>query len=252
MQPAPQPPFQPHDVVWTDEKVARLWDYYAKHRLDDYFAKQAGVALLHATRLPRGSALEVLDFGCGPGFMWDHMLAETQWNYTGLDFSRDSVEGLVRRAAGHARFRGAHWVDHLPSPLPADSFDAVLLLEVVEHLNDEHLSSTLREVVRVLKPGGALVVSTPNEEELSKARKFCPDCGATFHEWQHVRNWSAPRLEAEMTRHGLRQLRGGAKDFSMHGFSRANIETTIKRGIKRALGRPVHAPTLYGVFAKPA
>jgi SAM-dependent methyltransferase len=52
-------------------------------------------------------------------------------------------------------------VETEPVPFPADSFDAILFNELFEHLRINPVF-TLREARRVLKPGGALVLSTPN------------------------------------------------------------------------------------------
>ncbi|HEY6395036.1 MAG TPA: class I SAM-dependent methyltransferase, partial [Candidatus Binataceae bacterium] len=50
----------------------------------------------------------------------------------------------------------------LTSPLPfrSEKFDVVLMLEVIEHLPD--IPHALREIARVLKPGGAAIITTPN------------------------------------------------------------------------------------------
>jgi len=56
----------------------------------------------------------------------------------------------------------------------------VLLIEVVEHLKSDILDATLREIHRIMRPGGVLLITTPNNEDLSRSMKFCPDCGAIF------------------------------------------------------------------------
>lgn len=202
-----------HPIVWDDEKVSRLWSYYTRTGVP-YFSDLYGSAILKATRLPLSESLDVLDFGSGPGFMWDHLQRlGSGWRYAGMDFSPASVEALSERAKGQRNFNGAMHIQRLPLPAPDNAFDVVLVIEVVEHLDDEKLVSTLTEAARVLKTGGVLVVSTPNDEDLGKQTKLCPECGALFHEWQHVRKWTSQTLAAYIAPFGFKPRNIEALDF---------------------------------------
>lgn len=238
-----------HPIQWDDAKVSRLWDYYARTPpySEIYFSKLFGDQMLLRSGLPLGESLIVLDFGCGPGFIWEHMLKlGATWRYTALDFSPDSVQKAQQRGRGHPQFDGATQVTGLPSSLPSGHYDAVLLFEVVEHLNDSHLDGTIREVTRLLKPGGVVVVSTPNEEQLADATHFCPECGAVYHEWQHVRSWSVPSLARYLAHHGLQLRNAQTLDF------RAN---SLKRKLLKLGRRMMHGkrpePHMIAVFQKP-
>lgn len=237
-----------HTIDWDDAKVARLWNYYARTPpfSDAYFSKVYGERLLLCSDLPLQKDLRVLDLGCGPGFMWDHLVGfRSRWHYTGLDFSADSVVELCAKAAGHPLFDGAETIRRLPSHLPAEHFDVVLLIEVVEHLRDDHLGSTLAEAARLLKVGGLLLITTPNDEDLSKATKFCPECGALFHEWQHVRSWTPSVLTARLTDNGFSVRLLKTLDLSQSGVRGKLV------GLARTLlGHPRAHPHLLAVFKK--
>jgi len=240
--------FAEHPIEWDDVKVSRLWDYYSRTPpySEMYFSRVLGDRILRRSGLPLQRPLEVLDFGCGPGFLWDHMVAlGAQWRYTGLDFSADSVAAVRERGAGHARFRDASCVSRLPSELPADQFDVVLLIEVVEHLKDEYLDAALAETARVLKHGGVAVITTPNQEDLARSTKLCPECGAVFHEWQHVRNWSGDTLTARVARHGFAPRRVETLDFGAQGPLRR-----LARVARRVLLGQPGTPHLLGVYAR--
>ncbi len=241
------PAFREHAIEWTDEKVSRLWDHYARTPpyCDIYFSKLFGGSIIKKSGLPLQQDLKVLDFGCGPGFIWAHLQAlGAQWEYTGLDFSPDSVKKVTQQAKGHPRFAGAQHVTQLPTTLPDAQFDVVLLFEVVEHLKDEHLDATLSEVSRVLKQGGVLVITTPNEEDLNAATKFCPDCGAVFHEWQHVRNWNVDSLAAWIRQHGFSMRKAHTLDFTAQGL----LKWVVRLG-RKLLGRKVN-PHMIAIFQK--
>lgn len=99
----------------------------------------------------------LLDVGCGPAFLLE-AARERGWDATGVDPSPFSAEHA--RGLGFAAYEGL--LENLR--LEAGSFDAIALLQVVEHLPDPR--SLLAECKRLLRPGGALLVATPNPASL--------------------------------------------------------------------------------------
>lgn len=240
--------FTEHPIDWTDEKVSRLWNYYSHTSpySEAYFSKVFGGRLLKASGLPLTQPLEVLDFGSGPGFIWEHLLRlKSAWFYTAVDFSPQSIAELVSKTKGHSRFRGAQPITSLPCAIPDAAFDVILLLEVVEHLSDAYLDGTLKEIARLLKPGGVVLISTPNQENLADFTRFCPDCGAIFHQWQHVRSWDTASLTATLQHYGFRLRRAKATDFGAYGIAHRIL--WLLRGLGR---RGLSRPNLVAVFQK--
>jgi SAM-dependent methyltransferase len=93
--------------------------------------------------LPRNS--DVLDVGCGNGFIAHHLTGLLNANVTGIDVA----EGTTARI-NYLPFDGEHF------PLPANSFDAVLLCYVLHHASD--MNSLMGEIRRVLRSGGVAVI----------------------------------------------------------------------------------------------
>jgi len=110
------------------------------------------VRFLHA--VPHG---RLLDVGCGSGD-WLLSMRELGWEVTGVDFDENAVK--VGRQRGLTINCGALEQQHFSN----DSFDAVTLNHAIEHVPDP--VGTLSECVRILKPGGKLVVFTPNGSSL--------------------------------------------------------------------------------------
>jgi SAM-dependent methyltransferase len=100
------------------------------------------------------SSLNILSVGCGPaeGLKWLVPFAGPGGKVVGLD--RDPIHG--RRLPAYAEFI----IGTLESaPLADASFDVVLALDVLEHLDDD--LSGLHEAARIVKPGGLLLITVP-------------------------------------------------------------------------------------------
>jgi SAM-dependent methyltransferase len=94
-----------------------------------------------------------LENGCGVGMYVEH-LSPFGGIVIGLEYD-------LERAA-EARKKSAHILNAAGEfvPLPSSTFDLILSHEVLEHVQDDHL--TIREMVRLLKPGGRIVLFVPN------------------------------------------------------------------------------------------
>ena len=188
--------FEPHEIEWTREKARRFWTFMASRPAQEqhYFSLAVGRHVIAEARRC-GVTLDgrVLDYGCGRGHLIEHLLAQGV-RCEGADFDAAAVAETTRRAAGSPNFGGATVIARLPSSLDEGAYDVVFLLETIEHLIGTELADTLAEVRRVLRRGGFVIVTAPNEEDLAAQQKLCPDCGCVFHTVQHVSRWDAKHL----------------------------------------------------------
>lgn len=193
-----------HDVVWTREKIGAFWDFVSSTEAQAklYFSHIAGNGVVrHLAETVDLRGRRVLDFGCGPGHLFPHLVRHAPTaHYFGVDFSPNSVDELTRRWGGHPQFDGGAAIDSFPFGLES-LFDVVVCCEVIEHLDDPTLERVCQTFATLLRPGGKLYLATPNAEDLAQQRVMCPDCGGVFHRWQHMRSWTARSLVAQMSRH---------------------------------------------------
>ncbi|MDQ6773989.1 MAG: class I SAM-dependent methyltransferase [Candidatus Dormibacteraeota bacterium] len=103
-----------------------------------------------------GEGLRVVDVGGGPGRM-SRPLARRH-DVTLCDLSRDMLE--LARGASAGDLRKFVVADARALPLAAASFDVAICIDVVPHLADP--GPALRELHRVLAPGGTLIVDSTN------------------------------------------------------------------------------------------
>jgi len=95
---------------------------------------------------------KLLDIGCGTGW-----LAEKFPSYTGIDGSPEAVE--IARGLGRNVIEGD--VDK-PLPFADESFDAVVMKDLLEHVADP--VGLVREARRVVRPGGRVFASSPDAQ----------------------------------------------------------------------------------------
>lgn len=106
----------------------------------------------------------VLDLGCGQGYLAG-MLHERGLKVVGVDLNAGKIAAARRLHPGIPFLRS----DIREVDLPDESFDTVVLAEVLEHVGEEVGAEILNRAARLLHPGGRLVVSVPNREFIPHA-----------------------------------------------------------------------------------
>ncbi|MEM7306022.1 MAG: class I SAM-dependent methyltransferase [Planctomycetota bacterium] len=100
-----------------------------------------------------GAPKRVLDLGCGMGGFLEG-LGEIGERITPSDISLESLGHCADRGFPHGILSSGYSL-----PFADDSFDLVCMFDAIEHIPDDH--TVMREVARVLRPGGHVFVSVP-------------------------------------------------------------------------------------------
>lgn len=107
----------------------------------------------------------VLDAACGEGYGAD-ILAKYASEVIGIDICQESIEWAAQNYTKENLEFQISSIEKLP--FSDNSFDVVVSFETIEHVNEEIQNSFLKEIARVLKKDGVLLISTPNKEVTSK------------------------------------------------------------------------------------
>jgi SAM-dependent methyltransferase len=132
---------------------------------------------------------DVLEAGCGEGYGAD-LIADVARRVIGLDYDESAVAHVRAR---YPRVEMLHG-NLAELPLPDAAVDVVVNFQVIEHLWDQ--GQFVAECFRVLRPGGALLISTPNRITFSPGRD-------TPINPFHTRELNAAELTALLTTAGF-------------------------------------------------
>lgn len=129
--------------------------------VENYWFRRHEVAYHHIAPWCRGAT--VLEAGCGEGY-GAAGLARVAASVIGLDYDEPAVAHIARTYPEIAVVRG----NLAQLPVRDGAIDVVVNMQVIEHLWDQ--PAFLAEVLRVLRPAGTLLLSTPNRITFSPGR----------------------------------------------------------------------------------
>ncbi len=186
-------------------------------------AESVGFSVMYLRALPGG---EVLDVGCGGGAFLERMRA-LGWRALGVEPDARAVE-VARTVRGLDVRLGTLEAQRFPE----GRFDAVVSSHVIEHVHDP--LGFLRECARVARPGGRVVVVTPNIESLGRRRLGVAWIG--LDPPRHLHLFSRATLRALAAAAGLevRWIRSSVRN--------AEFTWLLGKGLLREWPRPGQRP----------
>jgi SAM-dependent methyltransferase len=184
---------------------------------ENYWFQRHVVAYRFAAE--RVAGMEVLDAGCGEGY-GSSILAARAEKVLGIDLERDVIDHAAERYP-NVRFQAG---DLATLAFPDGSFDAVVSFQVIEHLQSPRGFAT--ECARILRPGGVLVLSTPNRLTFSPEGIRNPF---------HTVEFAPAELRGVLEDRFNVQLLGG----TFHGPRLALVERMMRTGLpERLISQP--------------
>ena len=173
----------------------------------------------------------LLDIGCATGDFLQ-TARERGWEARGVELSPSAAAVAERRGFDVAMGTLAD------ARLPAGSFDVVTILDVIEHLTDP--LAELREIYRVLRPGGLVVVETPNWNSIY--RLLLRQRWAALQPRLHLLYFSRRTLSRMLERAGFDIMRSTTEIVAL--FSPEAAARGLGPALLRGIGRDLVARLL--------
>ena len=201
-----------------DVRCGHVGDYFAERTalLSDAMALLADAIEPATARATGGRPGRLLELGCATGVLLE-AAQRRGWTVQGVEYSADAAAEAARH--GVPVFVGALE----DARLPDDGFDVAFLGDVLEHVPDP--ATVLRDVARLLAPGGALVLRGPMATH-SLARRLAIGASMVFR-----RTWrldEPPYHLWEFTPGPLRALVAGA-GLSIESFVQSKTPPSLTR-----------------------
>jgi 2-polyprenyl-3-methyl-5-hydroxy-6-metoxy-1,4-benzoquinol methylase len=200
----------------SDMSSTELWDDLAACAEVPEFRVRRLRAV--ADRIPPGS--RVLDIGIGWGEVIPMVLARSNCHYTGIDFSKRIVEEVAKKQPTCRFFVGG--IEQI-----SETFDAILALEVCEHVLPSKIFGFFQQISRLLGDNGRLTVTVPVYEDLRAMTLRCPNCGHMHNRMGHVRSYTPELIKAELVLAGFEVV----ESFFIYADFDNSLAGHIKRGI---------------------
>ncbi len=171
-----------------------LWDAYIEMH-EDEFSNDGRIRydnlkdiILHYKGNGNKNLLEI-------GFGYGYFIEKLSNNFKcfGIDYSPKIVEFAKNRFESKKINISQQNIEN--TNFEDNYFDVIIAVEVIEHLPDSVLNNGIKEVKRILKPGGVFIGSVPADEYLKKETVFCPYCKKSFHKVGHQNSFSKENLK---------------------------------------------------------
>jgi SAM-dependent methyltransferase len=213
-------------------------------------------------RSPRNvSPRTILDAGCGTGGLIRRLeKGKAEWRWTGVDVEPLACE-LARTRCAAEIVQGSL----LSLPFPESTFDAVVCSDVLYHLDDD--VAALREIFRVLRPGGVVAVNVPAHrwlwsyhDEVTHARRrygrreAIEKLGAAGFAAVRATHWNALPLPLVIVRRKLMPAPRGGSDVRRYAAPAEwllSAAMRVERGWLRCGGWLPFGSSILAVGSKP-
>lgn len=197
-----------YDAELKNVNSPEMWDRQNSEFIDNPMSSDRIRKVLKEVKLDNNSSY-ILNIGVGSANLEREFFKNQNKKPSlyGIDISKKSII-TARKKYPFANFLVSNIVK---TRLQSNYFDYVIVLEVMEHISPHNTFKALNEIVRVVKPGGTVIVSVPLNEGLEEMVRRGKNPNA------HVRVYTPALIKAELTIAGLKVIKENLL-YAFHDF----------------------------------
>lgn len=190
----------------TDSELGGFYakDYHYDSFYSEHFAKQAKKFYAELRNIiPKKSKL--LDVGCSKGYFL-HFAKKAGHEVVGVEYSKDAAEYAKRNFNIEVKVDSVDGVN-----FPDHTFDVITAFDLIEHVPD--FIATLKRFKKWLKPGGVLIIDTPNYDSIY--RKLTADRWVGFDMPYHIHLFRPNTLNRALEESGFKVQQTSTSHFNI-------------------------------------
>jgi len=172
-----------YDQFWTDKSQPPAGDGASTDAPENAWERARHDKVVHVIRTGARGPIDMLDLGCGRGLLARRLAEFGQ--VTGVDWSAAGIEQARKHCPGGTFLCGSFF----DVALPADAFDVVTSIEVIEHLESADQVRYMELIRRCLKPGGLLLLTAPNRPVMQRLNEQFKQANGKGWSEQPIENW---------------------------------------------------------------
>ncbi|MEP1035487.1 class I SAM-dependent methyltransferase [Ekhidna sp.] len=156
---------------------------------------------------------DLLELGCGEG-RGVELLAPLADSYIGIDKIETVIDSLEKKYPDYQFMSGVF----PPFPFEDNSFDSIVTFQVIEHVKDDE--GFVKEIHRVLKPGGMALITTPNIK-MTLSRN-------PWHEREYTGDELAALCKKYFNKVEMKGIAGNENVLQYHERNRASVQKIMR------------------------
>ncbi len=221
-----------------------VYDYFVDpHPVQADFWRRLRTAAVRHFNIRNG--MYIVDVGSGGGW-FSRMLQSHHVNVLSVDLSFNNLKHIADENDSTGILSMANRL-----PFADETVDAVIASEVIEHLNNP--GSAIKDFIRIVKPGGRVVITTPYKEDIKK--HLCIHCNKLTPANAHLHSFDEEKLTQLFSRGGANEIyyrRIGNKAFLVSRLSYMlrwlplSVWLLIDRILNLLIRKPAHI-IIYGI-----
>jgi ubiquinone/menaquinone biosynthesis C-methylase UbiE len=232
--------FLPPEEINVSDEYAEGDPYTVNNLESDFHQRRLTCTIDLIKAINPAQGLKVLDIGCGEGFITNEIKKTfPSFDVYGLDYAVSAIK------YAHKNFTDVNFIvaNAYHPPYQDHSFDIVICNNLYEHVPDPLY--LLKQMGRVLKPNGVIIISTPSRYRLSNIQNIILGRGVKFMSKLHVTEYTVGQVHEQLNFGGYDVLKSYSPPIKERKLTRRLFKFMVSTTLKMVKSKHILESTVF-------